>query len=713
MNILDEQINLKKDFPPHTFEEWKLIVESDLKGADFNKKLITKTYEEINLNPLYTEKDLPSDDFLNVLPGDVSTIRGSGYTANSVMGWLVSQEIHEPLSEDFNSKLLHALQNGQNAISLVLDETSKAGLDADYGKVGQTGRDGVSISGLNSLKRAIKGVNLEEFPLFVDCGASSLPFMSILHAYLKTSENENEFIVGSVEADPIGFLALNGFLPLDIDKAYEHLAITTKFANKYYPGLKTAGVNTLNYVNSGATAVQELAFALAITVEYIQNLSNKGLLPEDTLSSIRYTMGTGINFFMEISKYRAFRVLFSKLNESYDLLDKNIKPMIHAVNSTLPYSKRDHHTNILRGTTQSFAAVVGGVDSLYVTPFDYVIGNNSELANRIARNTQTVLLSESHLNQVIDPAGGSYYVENLTAEIAKKSWDLFLEIEDKGGFTECLKSGFIQDSIENVLKNRIKDISTRKNSVVGVNFYANTKEAEPVKEQVDYEAVYQNRAGYLQKLRVSGSSEKHSEILEVLNNLDLSIPDLFDNFAVLLEKGVTYGEIFSASRGSLKDQINIKPVIPFRPAVIFEELILKSKSYQAKAGKKPGICLMNFGGIKQFKARADFSKGFFEPAGFEVTYNQGFSDTPSVVKAALKTDAEIFVICSTDDTYPEIVPAVFELLNDAKINKPIILAGFPKDQIESHKNSGIFEFIFLGANLPEIANKLYDYLGVN
>ncbi|MBI9073216.1 MAG: acyl-CoA mutase large subunit family protein [Melioribacteraceae bacterium] len=709
---LDRDLNLRDDFTPPTYDEWKEKVIADLKGAPFDKKLLTKTYEGITLQPIYTQNDIKDIPHLQNTPGFNEYVRGtkaSGYLGNS---WEVAQELPYGLAEDFNEALKRDLSRGQTAINMKLDKPTKLGLDADYAKVEEVGTDGVSISGLKSLERALEGIDLDKHPLFIEAGFSSLPIMALLNAYLKKNGKTISSVKGSVECDPIGYLATEGSLPITCEFAYNKMKCVTEWVDKNNAAIKTIGVSGLPYHNAGASAVQELAFALATAAEYLEQMTERGLDINVAAKSVRFTFGIGTFYFMEIAKLRAAKLLWAKIVEAFGGDSEAQKITIHARTSTYSQTEYDPYVNMLRTTTEAFSAVVGGVDSLHTNNFDELFGIPDEFSRRIARNVQLLLKEESHLNQLIDPAGGSYYIESLTNEVCKETWKQFQTVEEKGGILETLKSGFIQEEIDKVVEAKKKNLSKRKDKMVGINMYANVAETKLEGNKVDNQAIYNKRAKYLQKFRVSQGKETDVKILEELGQLVTAVSEDSINIgAQAILDGATLGEISKAIRATAEHSIELTPLKIHRAAELFEELRDASNRYKAENGNMPKIFLANMGPLKQHKARADFSRGFFEVGGFEVIYSNGFEKAEDAAKAAAESGAKAVCICSTDDVYPEIVPSLTKGIKDADADITVILAGYPKDQIEAHKASGVDEFIFMGADVYQIVSKLLTKIG--
>ncbi len=705
---LPKTLELNKDFPIPNYKEWKEKVEIDLKGASFEKKLITKTIEGINLQPIYTRESLKNNELLDQYPGSGST-RASNVAGYFNSEWLINQRIELSDADEFNAALKDALKRGQNSIYISLDKASKLGLDADYAETDDVGNGGLSISGLSSLTRALDGIDITKYPIFISTGFSSVPFLSILTAYCKKNNIDLSKVSGSVEADPIGYWALEGELPVPVNSAISGIKTSLDWKKKNAPQIKTCNVSSLPYINSGANGIQELAFVLATSAEYLRKLIDLGVDINDAAQNIKVTLGIGSSFFNEIAKFRAAKVLWKNLISAFGGSKESQTINIFAVSSQFNKTKYDPYVNMLRSTTETFSAIMGGIDSLQVDPFDSTFSTPDDFSRRIARNTQIILKEESHFGNTIDPAGGSYFVENQTEELAKKAWAKFQEIEKNGGMIESLKNKFIQNDIEEVYQKRIKSIAKRKSVIVGTNMYANPTEELLTERRINNEELQKSRADFLQKFRVSKSHKENETVLKALDVLSKECnQNSIDIAADAILKGATLGEITSSCRVNVNalSRLKIDAIVKRRAAEPFEEIRIKAKEIENKIGEKPSLFLATMGRIKEFKGRADFSRNFFEVAGFNVNYPNGFNSNDDAISEAINSKSKIVVICSTDDNYAELVPELAAKLKEQIKNVTIILAGYPKDKIDEYKNAGVDEFIFLGADAYSILNKL-------
>ena len=707
-NSLPNKLELNKNFHPPTFEEWKEKVEKDLKGKAF-ERLITETIEGIELQPIYTRKkflqNVNSEDYPS--NGGRRATNSAGYYSND---WLINQKIEIPDAAEFNSALKDALERGQNSILIPFDKASALGIDADYADVEDVGNGGVSISGLNSFSKVLNDIDITKYPIVFENTFSPVLPISLLNAYCKKNQIDITKVNCFLETDPIGFWVKEGELPVPLDKLYLQISDVMSWTEENAPKIKTIAVNTLPYVNSGANAVQELAIMLANAAEYFRAFIDLGNNAETIAKNMNVSLAIGSSFFTEVAKFRAAKILWRNLLKAFGCSEKSQNISLFAISSDFNKTIFDPYVNMLRSTTETFSAIAGGIDGLQISPFDSLFSSPDDFSRRIARNTQLILKEESHFNIPIDPAGGSYFVEELTEELAKKAWGKFQAIEKNGRIIESLKKDFIQNDIEKVYAARIKNISKRKSVIVGTNMFSNPKEEMLKFRKINHDEVKKKRAEFLQKLRVS---KNHNDNLEILKSLsELSTADfkkVIPIAASALINGATIGEISSACKsnnGNSSEKIN--PIQKRRGAELFEELRFRSMEIEKIIGKKPSIFLATMGNVKEYKARADFSRGFFEVGGFDVIYPNGFSSVDNAVMAALESKSDIIVICSTDENYSKIASELSSKIKAENNKLTIILAGYPKEQIAELKANGVDEFIYLGVDAYKIISKLLN-----
>lgn len=694
------------EFPIPSAADWRKEAEALLDGVPFEKKLVSKTYEGIDLQPIYNQEDIQGLAHLGSLPGNTPYVRG---TRSDATVWEVAQEIPYGFPKEFNQAAREDLQRGQTALKITLDVATRRGIDPDQAAPGESGLCALSLSTKEDLERALDGINLERTPLFLEAGSAPVSLFALLLAYLKGKGLSASVLRGAFEQDPVGDLLIDGLLPQSLKTTFNQMATITKWGLRECPQFQTVAVRAHAYQDGGGNAVQELAFALATGVEYLRQLEARGLKIDQIAPRIRFSFAVGGDFFMAIAKFRAARMLWAQIVAASGGNEHSQKMRIHARTSLWNKSQLDPYVNMLRGTTEAFAAVAAGCDSLAVGAFDEVVRPPDEFSRRIARNTQIILRDECRFGHVVDPAGGSYFVEKLTDQLARKSWELFQQVEKQGGMLKALEAGFPQAEVAAVAAKRAEAIAQRRNSLVGVNVYANPTEQPLKTEDLGFSDKQKKRAQYVAEYRTSAQHVAQMSVLSKLSEMLESRPEQVLILASeAAELGATLGEITRTLRASDSgERAAVKPIPVSRGAEPFEKL----RAAVSAAGLK--VFLANMGPLRQYKARADFSTSFFQAGSFQVLDNRGFAGVEQAAQAALASDAQVVVICSTDDTYPELVPPLVQAIKAGDSKRIVVLAGYPKDHVEAFSQAGVDEFIHIRANCLELLSRVAGKLGVS
>lgn len=691
----DKRKPLLSEFPAHSNDEWREAVDKLLKGKPYEKIMLTNTYEGIQLKPMYRKDDIADLPLNDELPGNGHYLRGTKSDGYFTKPWDVAQEISEPTPEKFNKALLNDLNRGLTAVNMVLDEATLMGTDPDESEIGLVGNGGLSLVNLNDLEISLNKVVLDCIDINIQAYGQALPITAMLMALARKQGISTTSIKGVIGLDPLADLVEWGDVEYTLPEIYDEMYNLTKWAVQYSPQLKTIAVHTDAYVNSGGSVVEELAYGFATAVEYIDALLGRGLNIDEIAPRIAFNFSINSNFFMEIAKFRAARVIWSKIIEAYGGDEESRKIYVHASTAIFNKTQYDPYVNMLRTTTEAFSAIVGGIDSLNVGCFDEVIRETNEFSRRIARNQQIILAEECHLNHVIDPAGGSWYIEKITSELVKSVWSNFQIIDEAGGMYKLLESGEVHKTIAKVFAARRANNVKRKDVIIGVNMFANMSEKPIEQREYDFIKIYDERLAQIEKkdIKLAG---------------DLDVETIINAFT----NGATLGQVIMALRGE-SEGMEIEPLEIRRNAEAFEDLRNIMEEYVIEKGRRPVVFLANMGSVSQHKGRADFSRGFFEVAAFDVVDEGGFDDPLLAAQAADKVGADVVVICSSDPTYPELVPPLCDALKKLAKQPVIVLAGYPKDQIEAHKASGVDEFIYLRANALEILASTLIKVGVN
>ena len=693
------------EFTPPTDEEWKAACEALLKGAPFEKKMFTKTYEGITFDPMYTRKH--TEDILpkGVMPGMGDYLRGVDAAGYIGKPWGIAQACDETLPAENNELLRHEHDKGATIYHIVLDTASRTGVDARQAEA--VGDTGTSVTTVEDMHVLLTGLDLAKFPLYVYAGANAVPLLALVAAARRASGEDMAEVRGIVGADPIGALAADGKLPTSLDAHYDSLAAAARWATVNAPHLRTVFVRSDVYSNGGANDVQEVASVLATATAYLRALCERGLTIDEAASQIAFAFSMGANFFLQIAKLRAVRPLWAQIVGAFGGSAEAQKMRIHARPALFFKTIYDPYVNMLRNTTEIFSGVVGGIDSFESAPFDEPIRKGDEFSRRIARNVQIMLQEEFGLIQPIDPAGGSWAVETLTRQMKEKIWAEFQRIEKEGGIIAALRAGSLQESMAAVLAARFKNADLRRDRIVGNNMYPNMTETLLETRAEDTAALKAQRTAdidaYLSDIDVKHLGEALASLRQA-HSVDHAVE------AALA--GATIAELMTAvTEGNGAETVTA--IAPHRWSERFEALRQRTEEYKAEKNDNVKIFLANMGPIPQHKARADFTTGFLQVGAFEVLGNDGFKTVEEAADAARASGADAVVICSTDATYPEIVPALAPKLHEVLPKARVFLAGAaPKDLLETYKEAGIDEYISVRANCYEILESLQKQKGM-
>lgn len=694
------------EFIPPTYEEWKAACVALLKGAPFEKKMYTKTYEGITFDPMYFRKDtediLPKASF----PGMGDFLRGAKPNGYIQKPWGIAQVCDETLPGENNELLKEEIKKGSTIYHIRLDKGTLS--NKPLNQVEKIGDEGTSLSTLDDVYMLLDGLDLEKYPIMLYGGASVLPLFSMIVAAVSSDGRSVSKLKGIVGADPLGELVANGESLAPLAQLYDEMATVAKWATNNTPNLRTVFVRSDVYSRGGANDVQEVASVLATAVTYLRVMMDRGLTIDEAAGQISFGLSMGANFFLQIAKLRALRPIWANIIKAFGGSEEAQRIHVHGRPALFFKTVYDPYVNMLRNTTEIFSGVVGGIDSYENAPFDEPIRKGDAFSRRIARNVQIMLQEEFGLLQPIDPAGGSWAVETLTKQIKEKIWAEFQRIEAAGGIIAELQSGSMQEKIGEVLKARFKAADLRRDRIVGNNMYPNmTEELLDTREEDQKE---------LRKAREDMIHAYLSDIDEVYKKEKLAV---FKSYRGVMEAveaikgGATLGEIRGALQQAGENE-KVTPILPHRWSERFEALRKRTEDYKAAHdGDNVTVFLANMGPIPQHKARADFTTGFLQVGAFKVLTNNGFKTTEEAAAAAKESGADVCVICSTDATYPEIVPELAPKLKEALPKATIYLAGAaPKDLEPVYREAGVDDFISVRANCYQILDYLQQKKGM-
>ena len=605
MTATDQLEKSPPSFPPATYADWRAAVEQELKGVPLEKKLMTRTPEGIDVQPLYRREDAAALK-LTAAPGEPPYLRGARRPDERGRRW---EACTEPSEYEFSPLPALAL----------------------------------------ALKRPEKDV--------------------------------------PVRADPLGWLLSHGSLPMPLALCFDDAAEGMREAEKAGLSARIVGIGAHLWHEGGATAVQELAFALATGAEYWRRLLDRAVAPAQIAAHTHLGFAVGVDFFMEIAKLRAARVLWAKMTGAFGADAGAQKVFIAARTAAWDKTLYDPHVNLLRVTTQALSAVVGGADAIDIRPYDEVTGEPTELGERMSRNLHAILAEEFSFEHQIDPAGGAWYVEVLTEQLARKAWTLFQEVESRGGMAQAVLAGFPQSLVAKAAEDKQALVDTRRHPILGTTAQPNLRE-EPRNAP---------RAGAVDRARRKSvpKSIKSFSALQTAAAKRTTLPTLRIAWTQKREAGPT------------------APALrPFRAAGGFETVRRTGDDFLTRTGKRARVFLARMGPPKQHKARADFAAGFFAIAGFEIDGRKSFATAEEAAGAATASGAAIAVLCSTDDTYPQLAPVFARRIKAARPALVVVLAGHPGGREQEFRAAGFDEFIHLRSNVRATLAQLQRLAGV-
>jgi len=715
--MIQKELKILDDFPPVSYDTWKAQAVAELKGVPFEKKMVTHTYEGIDIQSIYTPESWPSANDPSGFPGSLPYTRGTRPLGHSLDGWDVRQEVRHPEPAEVNRIVLEELDNGVTSVELKLDAAASAGLDADDPRSAELcGREGVMVYSLGDLDQTLKDVQMDVVPVSLEAGAAFLPAAALLAGLWEQRGVGGSKAVGAFNADPLGTLMRDGALPQPLDVALLDMTDLAAWTSSHLPNVSSVRVSTAVYHHAGADSVQDLAFAVGTAVEYLRAMTAAGLEFNAAVRQIAFHETVGARFFQAIAKLRALRKLWAKAIEACGA-DAQAASGLRVIveTSRRVVTHRDPWVNLLRNTAATFAGAVGGADAIITLPMDVAVGLSDESARRLARNTQLILQEECHLNQTVDPAGGSWFLESLTDEMAGKAWALFQQIEGQGGMIKAATGGWIRDQIQAVEKRREQDIATRKAAITGVSAHADVFEKELSRPTPNYAELRAKAAARLVKWRhdhTRGSSI--AALGTVAAKSGRAIGELMASAVQAARAGATIGELTStlAGPGPNHHGASTTPLTAHPYAAAYEQLRNMVDAYaRAHGNKRPRVFLVNLGTGKEFLARSNYARDFFEAGGFEPVENDGFTDAQAAAGAFAASGTEIAVICSTDARYATDVEQVAPKLLAAGA-RTVVLAGNPGPNEARYRAAGVNQFIFIKCSVLEILRSLLHQVGV-
>lgn len=711
--MLPRTFDICESFPNVDEAQWRALVEQDLNGAPFERKLVTHTYEGLYVQPLYTARDWRRAGDPSGFSGLSPFTRGSLPLDHQLSGWDIRQQHDAPSPRDLNTAIHEDLAGGVTSILIRYDAAGRAGLDPDDPAARElAGADGAMISSADDLRDSLHGVHLGMISVALEAGSAFIPAAAQLSAVWEFANIEPSKCRGAFNADPLGVLAREGHLPWPIAEGLARAADLAAWTSARFSNVTAIRVGTAPYHHAGATATQDLAFSMATALEYLRAMTRAGIGVDQAAAQLLFSYAVGTHQFLAIAKLRAARRLWGRVAQACGVGLDGQRMKMHVRPSKRVLTARDPWVNILRNCVCVFAAGLGGADAIGSEPFDaaMVAGKpgwrSGTLARRIARNTHLILLEECHLHRVVDAPGGSWYLERLTDEICERAWVILQAIESRGGMARCLEEGWVAQQIDTAAQPRWRDIATRKEALLGVSEFPSVGEHRPEPctvnlEEIRREARERAARQRARPLQTSNASRVSPAISGAMSQQAFN----------LASQGATIGAITAIlGNGGPPASIHAVALHPFSEA--FEHLRDAADEYTASCGRRPRVTLVSIGTPADHLARTNYAKGFFEAGGFEVRVASGKADLVQSASEFARCDANIAVICSSDAIYATSVATLAPLLHAAGAGA-VILAGNPGASEAAYREAGVDRFIYMRCDVVKTLSELLVQEGVS
>lgn len=674
-------------FGPVDKATWIAKVEADLKGASFDS-LRSKTPGGITLEPLYTADDVASNGKTD-MPGVYPYLRG----AEPLAGWKIRQEYDHPDVATCAAMIAHDTSRGVEALFLAAGP-----------------RHGCRVATLESLDALLESVDLAETSIHFDPGFDAMAVAAGFFALAERRGVGVDALRGSLGADPLGGLARDGRVPGGLRARLAEVRDLAVWCDQHASSLRTLRIASDPYHESGASTTQELAAVLATGVAYLRELTEAGLSIDAAAHQIHFAFPISGDFFGQVAKLRAARLLWAKVVTAAGGEPGSAAMRIHARTSRFTKTQRDPWVNMLRATAECTAAILGGAQSVATRPFDAEIGTPDELASRVARNTQFVLREESHLDAVADPAGGSWFVESLTDELARGAWAEFQAIEGEGGLVAALGSGRLTDEIREVAAATHKRVAKRRTPVVGVSEFPNLGEDRVERPKMGMEDITRSLQETLDGLDLGAHRGKLIAIARAVETAGDTPGALVDACLGAALAGTDMYSIATVLQHGQPD-FYLEPVSRWRQADAWERLRDRTDAHSEDKGARPKAFFANLGALPDHKARSTWAQNLLAAGGIAAHQTDGFAEASAVADAYRDAGCDFAILCGSDADYERLLEPTVRALVDAG-SDTLLVAGRPGGTETKLRELGVTDFVFVGAEVLSVVRRVLNAVGV-
>ncbi|HVT50997.1 MAG TPA: methylmalonyl-CoA mutase [Dongiaceae bacterium] len=702
-----------------TIEDWRKLASRELKGAD-PAALDWMTPEGLRVKPLYTAADLEGLETPGSLPGLPPYTRGPRATMYANRPWTIRQYAGFSTAEESNAFYRENLKRGQMGLSVAFDLATHRGYDSDHPRVvGDVGKAGVAIDSVEDMKVLFDGIPLDKMSVSMTMNGAVLP---VLAAFIVAGEEQGvpqEKLSGTIQNDILKeFMVRNTYI-YPPAPSMRIVADIIEYTARRMPKFNSISISGYHMQEAGATAVQELAFTLADGLEYVRAALSKGLKVDEFAPRLSFFFAIGMNFFMEVAKLRAARFLWAKLMRQFDPQDpQSLALRTHCQTSGVSLTEQDPYNNVIRTTIEAMAAVLGGTQSLHTNSFDEAMALPTPASAAIARATQLVIQEESGIPHVIDPLGGSYYVEHLTASLAKAAEELIDEVETLGGMTKAVESGMPKLRIEEAAARRQARVDRGEDVIVGVNKYQSGTQHEVEILDVDNAKVREAQVARLNRVKAGRDAGAVTAALNALstaaagnsgNLLELTIAAMRAR-ATLGEVSSALEQVFGRHKAEIRSVAGVYGAA-YRDDPDFQMIQRKVQDFAREEGRRPRLLVVKLGQDGHDRGAKIIATAFAD-IGFDVDVGPLFQTPEEAARQAIENDVHVIGVSSQAAGHKTLVPHLIGALKEARAEDILVVAGgvIPAQDYEMLTKAGVAAIFGPGTNIPKAAAEILNLI---
>ena len=701
-----------------TIDDWRILVSGEIKSKSLDD-LNWQTPEGIKVKPLYTADDLVGVAHKDNLPGFfpyTRGIRGSMYAARP---WTIRQYAGFSTAEESNLFYRKNLEAGQMGLSVAFDLATHRGYDSDHARVeGDVGKAGVAIDSVDDMKILFDGIPLDKMSVSMTMNGAVIPCLAFYIVAAEEQGVKHDQLSGTIQNDILKeFMVRNTYI-YPPEPSMRIVGDIIEYTSKKMPKYNGISISGYHMQEAGSNQLQELAYTLANGMEYVRTAMAKGLDIDDFAPRLSFFFAIGMNFFMEVAKLRAARTIWAQIMENFGA--KNPKSMMmrtHCQTSGASLTEKDPYNNVIRTTIEGMAGVFGGTQSLHTNSFDEAMALPTDASARIARNTQIILQEEANLTNVVDPLGGSFYVESLTDQLVQEAWKIITEIEDVGGMTKAVSKGLPKLDIEKAAAMKQARIDMGEETVVGVNKHRLVEEEEINILRIDNLAVRKIQIKKLEVLRKERDDDKCQAALKELTNAAAGSDNLLEKSIVAARARATLGEISDAMEEVFgRHRAEIKSISGIYGAAYkgdkdYVNIQNKIEAFAEKVGRRPRILVAKMGQDGHDRGAKIIATAFAD-IGFDVDVGPLFQTPVETAREAIENDVHIIGVSSQAAGHKTLIPSLINALRVEGADDILVVAGgvIPTHDYDELYKAGVSAIFGPGTNIPDAASKVIDVL---